>query len=249
MVNAPHLWRPPVGTSTRRATFPFCLLLAATIPLRPAAAQLGGNLTLSSEARLRGRPVSDHLPAAELQLLYDSADGFYLGGSAALAVTRDGDVQPLSYNGYAGLVRRISPSVALDLGVIHSGYTEYSSIAGGGSYTEAYVGLTGRHLSTRLFFSPGYFRPNEPTLYAEVNGNLDLGRDWALLIHAGRLTYLRDRPDRSHGATNDWRIGVRRQIGRVSLNAAWTGYDEEKGAYGASGRNGNTLVAALSVDF
>ena len=249
MEPAPHLWQPPTGTRARRAIFALSILLAATIPLHPAAAQLSGSLTLSSEARLRGRPVSQHRPVVELQLLHDNVSGFYLGGSAALVATHHAGLQPLSFSGYAGLVRSISPSVALDVGVVHSGYTEYSAISGGGSYSEAYVGLTSRHLSARLFLSPAYFRRNEPTLYAEVNGKVDLSRDWTLSVHVGRLAYLRDDPDRGHGAASDWRIGVRRQVGRVSLDAAWTGYTERRRSYGAAGRNGNAMIAALSLAF
>lgn len=242
----PLKW-PPAGTRAERAALPLCLLLAATIPLRPAAAQLGGSVTLSSEARLRGRPVSEHRPVAELQLSHDSASGFYLGGSAASATTRGSGVEPLSFSGYAGIVRRVSSSAAIDLGLVHNSYTEYSSIHGGGSYSEAYAGVTGRHLSVRLFFSPGYFRRDNPTLYAEVNGNVDLGRDWTLLVHAGRLTHLREHPDR--GQASDWRISVRHQIGRATLDAAWTGYAEGERTYGASGRHGNAMVTALSVAF
>lgn len=246
---APHLWQRPAGTSARPAIFALCILLATTIPLHSAAAQLSGSITLSSEARLRGRAVSEHRPVAELQLLHDSVSGLYLGGSAGLVATHDAGLQPLSFTGYAGLVRRISPSAALDVGFVHSGYTEYSAISGGGSYSEAYVGMTSRHLSARLFLSPAYFRRNEPTLYAEVNGKVDLSRDWTLSAHVGRLTYLRDHPYRSHGAASDWRIGVRRQVGRVSLDAAWTGYIERKRSYDAPGRNGNAMVAALSLAF
>jgi len=246
MVPAPHLWRPPAASSACRAVLPLCLLLAATIPFHPAAAQLDGSVTLSSEARLRGRPVSEHRPVAELQLSYDGRSGLYLGGSAALAATRGAGVEPLSFSGYAGLVRRISRSTAIDLGIVHSSYSEYSGIAGGG-YTEAYVGVTGRNLSARLFVSPAYFQRNAPTLYAEVNGNLDLGRDWTLLVHAGQLTYLREHPGR--GQASDWRIGLRHQIGRAHMEAAWSGYAEGERAYGASGGNGNAMVAALSLAF
>jgi uncharacterized protein (TIGR02001 family) len=217
--------------------------------LHPAAAQLSGSVTLSSEARLRGRPVSQHRPVAELQLLHDSNSGFYLGGSAALAATRGGGLQPLSLSQYAGIVRRISPSAAIDLGIIHSGYTEYSGIAGGRSYTEAYVGVTGRNLSARIFLSPGYFRRKEPTFYAEVNGNLDLSREWALLVHAGRLTYLHDRPHYGADTITDWRVGLRRHIGRFSLDASWIGHTESERPYGTPERDGNVLVAALGLDF
>ena len=226
----------------------FCLLLTTLVPLSPAAAQLGGSFTLSSEARLRGRPISEHKPVAAMDLQHDAANGFYMGASAALVAIRSGGIQPLYFTPYAGFARRISSSATLDLGIVHSRYGEYSGISGGRSYTEAYVEVAGRNVSARLFVSPAYFRRNQPTFYAEANGNLDLRHDWLLFGHLGRLIYLRDRPGDSVGAS-DWRLGLRRQIGRVDVEVAWTGYVEARRFYGVPPRDGSAMVAALSYSF
>ncbi|KKW90749.1 TorF family putative porin [Sphingobium chungbukense] len=232
-------WRRRVATS---------FLLGAVLA-GPATAQLGGSLTLSSQARLRGQPIGDHRPVAELELVHDAAGGFYIGGSATLVATRDEGVKPLSFRQYAGFARHLSPATAIDVGMVHSGYTSYSGIAGGGSYTEAYVGMTGRHLSGRLYFSPGYFRKDEPTLYAELNGDLDLAPDWSLVAHAGRLTHLKAHADRGDRDATDWRIGLRRHLGPVDLDAAWTGHAQDRAAYGAGDRSDGALVIALSCAF
>src|ERR1043166_406488 len=129
MKPAPRRSRPRAGTSATSAALPCCLLLAAAIVAQPAAAQLGGTITLSSEARLRGRPISDHRPVAELQLVHDSGNGIYLGGSAAFVVTRHAGLQPLSFTPYLGFARRISPSTTLDIGIVHSRYGEYSGLS------------------------------------------------------------------------------------------------------------------------
>jgi uncharacterized protein (TIGR02001 family) len=195
------------------------------LPAAPAAAQLGGSVSLFSQARLRGQPISDHRPVAELELVHDSASGFYLGGSAALVADRTNGLQPFAFKQYAGFAHRLSPGATLDLGVVHNGYTEYSGIIGGGSYTEAYIGIIGRNLSGRVFISPGYFRKDQATLYMEVDGHLDLARNWVIVSHLGRLTYLNDdRPAGSPGGVTDWRLGLRRHMGSVDLEAAWTGY-------------------------
>lgn len=228
------------------------ILLSAALAT-PAPAQWGGSLTLSSQARLRGQPISDHRPVAELELVHDESSGFYIGGSTALVATRDEGIKPLSFRQYAGFARRLSSATALDVGIVHSGYTDYSGIADGGSYTEAYVGLTGRHISGRLFLSPGYFRKDAPTLYAEVNGNLGLAPNWSLFAHAGRLTHLKDQPDyvATYGSANatDWRIGLRRRLGPVDLDVAWTGYVRDRSMDSPRYRKDGALLIALAFAF
>ena len=241
----PHPWRRRAATDLLRAVL-LLLLIAAT----PAAAQLGGALTFASEARLRGQPISDHRPVAEVELVHDSRSGFYLGGSAAFVASVDAGLQPLAFKQYAGFAQRLPSGATLDIGLLHSGYTEYSDIAYGGSYTEAYVGLIDRNLSARLSFSPAYFRKDQPTLYLEVDGHLELTRNWLLFAHAGRLSYFNERGSAARGGSvTDWRLGLRRHIGAVDLEAAWTAYVQDRRRYGSSRRIEDSLVVALAVPF
>lgn len=249
-VPAPRPWRRKAATKRRCAALLLCALTAATLHAAPATAQLGGSVSLVSQARLRGQPISDHRPVAELELVHDSASGFYFGGSAALVADRDAGLQPFAFKQYAGFAHRLSPGATLDLGLVHNDYTEYSGIPGGGSYTEAYVGIIGRNLSGRLFVSPSYFRKDQSTLYMEVDGHLDLARNWLLFGHVGRLTYLDDDHfDGSQGSAMDWRLGLRRRMGAVDLEAAWTGYAEDKRPYGSYRRADGALVIGLSLVF
>lgn len=245
MAHARLQWRLPSGIRLLRAA---CILLAIGLPVPPAAAQWAGTLTLSSQARLRGRPVSDHQPAAGLELVHDDPRGFYLGGAASLVASRDSGLQPLSFTQYAGFARRLPHDLTMDMGVVHSGYTEYSGI-GGGSYTEAYAGLTGPHLSGRLSLSPGYFGRDRPTLYAELEGHAGIGRNGSLFAHAGLLAPLKNQPGYVQSSVIDWRIGARRRFGRVDVDAAWTGYTEGKGHYGRRGRGGGGLAIAIAFAF
>jgi len=241
---------PAAAPWRRRAATSFSAALFATaLATGPAAAQLGGALTLSSQARLRGQQISGHRPAAELELFHDSDGGFYIGGSAAFVATHHGGLKALSFRQYAGFTRRLSSATAIEVGMVHNGYTEYSAIPGGGSYTEAYAGINGRHLSARVSLSPGYFRKGEPTLYAEMNGSLDLDPEWSLFAHSGRLTRLRNHSYRRGGDATDWRIGLRRRLGPVDLDAAWTGYVVDRPRYGGRDRQDGALVIALAYAF
>ncbi|ANI79944.1 hypothetical protein EP837_03560 [Sphingobium sp. EP60837] len=249
-VHALHPLRRKAAIERRRAALLLWALVGVMLPAAPAAAQLGGSVSLFSQARLRGQPISDRRPVAELELVHDSASGFYLGGSAALVADRTNGLQPFAFKQYAGFAHRLSPGATLDLGVVHNGYTEYSRIIGGGSYTEAYIGIIGRNLSGRVFISPGYFRKDQATLYMEVDGQLDLARNWVIVSHLGRLTYLNDdRPAGSPGGVTDWRLGLRRHMGSIDLEVAWTGYAEDKRPYGPGHDNGGALVIGLTLVF
>ncbi|WP_242127984.1 TorF family putative porin [Sphingobium sp. Sx8-8] len=222
------------------------LLLATPLLVSPAAAQLGGSLTLSSQARLRGQAISDHRPTFELDLVQDSSEGLYLGAAGAVVATRDDGLKPLSFRAYAGFAQQLSAATTIDVGLVHSRYGRYSGISGGRSYTEAYLGIAGRNISGRLFLSPAYFQGDEPTLYMEVNGNLDLGRYWALIGHGGRLVYLKN-PSGGHAPdATDWQIGLRRRLGRFDLEAAWTGHAADRPGYDGKYGAKTALVIALT---
>jgi len=223
------------------------LFLVLGLSARPASAQWGGIVTLSSQATLRGRPISDHRPVAELELVHDDPAGFYIGGSAAVVARRHSGLQLFAFGQYAGFARRLRQDTVVDIGIVHSGYTGYSSIRGGGSYTEVYAGILSRHLAGRIFLSPGYFRKDAPTVYVEAEGNADLSGKASLYAHAGVLMHLRDS---SAGAETafDWRMGIKRRFGAVSLDAAWTGYAAQRGEYDAQSSS-NALILDLALVF
>jgi len=208
-----------------------------------ARAQLGVSLSLQSEARFRGQGVSDGRPVAGAELVYDLPGGFYVGGSASAVASRHDGPKPHAFREYLGLTRPVRKDVMLDIGVVHSGYTRYSGFEG--SYTEAYVGLVGRRLSTHVFLSPGYFHKDVETIYVEVDGNVSLTRDWLVFGHTGVLAPLGGGPQE---VTADWRVGVRRRVGRVDITAAWAGNAQAERSYSGRDQSGDSaLVFGITV--
>ncbi|WP_179041501.1 TorF family putative porin [Sphingobium lactosutens] len=225
-------------------------MLAMGVTSVPAIAQFAGSLSVSSRALFRGRDVSDHRPAIEMELVHDGTGGFYLGGSVAAVATQDEGLKPLSVKVYAGFARQLPSGRVIDVGAVHGEYSDYSGIHGRGSYSEVHVGLVGGNVSGRIYFSPAYFRADAPTLYMEVEGHLPLAKDWSLLGHAGMLTHLRDQPDGGGRTVPDWRIGVRRRLGPVDLDIAWSGYREGGSRHHAYGdRKGSALAVAMIAGF
>ncbi len=73
-----------------------------------AHAQVGASLSVRSEERFRGRPVSSGNPVVAIDLSYGAGDGFYAGAAHAVVI-RDGLVpRPLSFEVYAGYAQAIT---------------------------------------------------------------------------------------------------------------------------------------------
>jgi len=177
-------------------------------------------LSLQSDYRVRGYSMSHSRPAAALSLSYDHASGAYLNGLAI--ISRDGDDDPaltgvIENLGYA---RRLSSRASIDLGLVHSEYFQRYGTVGTGRYTEAYVGLATPHLSSRLSYSPDYFRHGVSTLYGEVNVGWETVAQIRLDAHVGYLDCLDAPPWRRCSSQYDWRVGVSRQFERLDLNAS-----------------------------
>lgn len=235
--------------AARRGCLPPAVSLAAVllVSASPAAAQAGAAISLFSDDRFRGYSLSAGRPVGIIDLSYDAPDGFYGAISGSAVATRHEGLQPLGLVLNAGYAKAFKSGMTLDLGVIRSNYSHYSTRANRRSYTEIYAGLSGKLLAGRVYLSPDYLRSGEPSAYGELEGNLPLGDKFRLTGHAGVLVPLRERSEyQGYRPEFDWRLGIARQLGRVSLQAAWTGTgnSRERDPYRSHG--GNALVVGLS---
>jgi uncharacterized protein (TIGR02001 family) len=165
--------------------------------------------------------LSDGQPAAILDLSYDHPSGFYGTVSGSVVATRHDGLQPLGLLLNTGYAKRLDTGLTLDAGVTHSSYSKYSNRAAERSYTEVYAGLSRKFLTGRIYVSPDYLEHG--SVYGELNGSLPLASKLRLSGHAGLLVPFRQSSyDESYGRDVDWRIGIARQSGPLSLQAAWT---------------------------
>ena len=178
-------------------------------------------MAVDSDYRFRGYSLSGGDPAASASLSYDHTSGFYAAGSAVAAVSGDGP-ELLSVQANAGYAYRLSPELTFDVGILRSEYLENSIRSVGAHYTEAYVGLATRHFTSRLYFSPDYFEAGTETLYGEVEGTAELGRDWRLKGHLGALAYLGSAPGRPNTQL-DWSVAASRAFETLEVHAILSG--------------------------
>ena len=201
------------------------LLFAATLALAsPAAAQVGASVSIFTDNRFRGYSLSDGRPVGILDLSYDTPRGLYGAVSASIAATRDDGLQPLGLQLNGGYAKRLSSGLTVDLGIVHSNYSRYSSRGPAKSYTEAYAGVAGKLLSSRIYVSRGYLKSGAWTLYGEVDANVPVGTRLRVTGHVGMLVPL-DRRDTgvTYRTEFDWRLGIARNIGPITVSAALTG--------------------------
>ena len=230
--------------AARRAWLP-AASLALLVSAAPVAAQPGVAISLFSDDRFRGYSLSDGRPVGFVDLSYDAPNGFYAAVSGSVVVTRHDGLQPLGLLLNAGYAKALKAGLTLDLGAIHSAYAHYSSRGPYKSYTEVYAGLSGQRLSGRIYLSPDYLKPGVASAYGELEANFPLAPKWRLTAHGGVLIPLRSRNDYdSYQPEFDWRLGVTREFGHVSLQAAWTGHGSEREPY--RDRAGNAFVVGLS---
>jgi uncharacterized protein (TIGR02001 family) len=188
----------------------------------PAHAETGATVSIFNDLRFRGYSLSDGRPVAIFDFAYDDPSGFYADGAATGVLRRGGNPAPLGLQLSGGYARRLASGTTLDFGITHSAYSRYSTGTRGNSYTEIYAGIARGALSSRIFLSPHYFERGLWTAYGEIDGSVSPAPKWSLDGHVGMLVALR-RPSPGQYARNfDWRVGVSRELGRLSLHAAWS---------------------------
>jgi len=234
----------PIGVSLR-----FFLSAVALVPTG-AAAQVGVVASVYTDLRFRGYSLSDGRPVGVLDVSYDAPNGIYAAVSGSVVAARHEGPKGLGLALNAGYAKPVGRDLTLDVGVIHSRYSEYSSLASGRIYTEAYVGLAGRFVGTRWSISPNYIGPAHWTLHGEVNGHVNLARDLLLDGTAGVLFPIGGAAYKgAAGAQWDGRIGLAQRVGPVTLHAALTARGKSSDVY-VTRRHGRTAaVLGISTAF
>jgi uncharacterized protein (TIGR02001 family) len=199
-----------------------------------------------SEASFRGYSLSEGRPVAILGLSYDDASGAYAGASGSLVIGSDDGIEPLSLQLNAGYAKAFPSGTVLDFGVTHTTYSRYASRAST-DYTEIYAGVSRKALSARVSYAPHYFVDGYRTLYGELNANFSPMSKLNLNAHVGMLVTL-DYPEQfgKPRTQHDWRIGVARQVGPLSLHAFLTGGGPGRDYYRGRYRDRTSLVLGLS---
>lgn len=165
-----------------------------------AWADVGGTLSLQTDARERGMSYSANRPSAQAGLAWDGLAGWYAG--AQLSQARFSQRRSAAVQAYAGRVFAVSPGLDGEVGLVAHAYQQISHY----DYQEVYAGLLGERWNLRAYYSPDYYGVGQRSLYTELNGRWPLAPGWALLGHVGLLHVRGGRscPMSSRTATPGW---------------------------------------------
>lgn len=204
----------------RRGAAAFAAGLCVT---QPAAAEIAYDLTVATDDRFRGRPISGERPVGTAQIAYDDATGVYLGVSGTLVATRDEGVEPLRSVQYVGYAHRLRSGLTVDIGVTNRFYSRHFTGEYARTFTEAYAGLVGRRMSARVFVSPDYDGRGGESGYGEVDALVFERGRLSASAHVGLLLPPPEAPQRRVLPEFDWRLGATRTFGRFAVSAQWLG--------------------------
>lgn len=212
----------------------------------PAQAQLGTVISLYSDARLRGYSLSAGRPVAVVDVSYDDDGGAYAALSASAAMAH-AQPQPLSAQFNLGYAKRLTSGTVVDGGLVQAFYSTHASTEGTRSFTQVYVGVTRKSLSSRIAFSPHDIERGARTLYVETSAKLSPSGQLHFGAKIGLLVLLEERGSESGKPRWDWRLSAAKDAGPVTVHAILTGGSQDPDSPGQRQHSGTKLVLGLSL--
>jgi len=235
------------GSLTKIAAYS-AVFLSFCCAAGPAAAEIGATVSIFSDDRFRGYSLSRGRPVGIFDFAYDDPSGFYADVSGTGVLQRNADPAPLGLQLNAGYAKRLRSGTTLDFGVVRSSYSHYSRAEAATSYTEVYAGISKGGLSSRIFLSPHYSETGLWTAYGEINGTISPAPKWSLDGHVGMLVPLKTPRSNEHYRTAfDWRLGVTRELGPISLHITWNQGERGRAYYGNRAGRPRALVVGASL--
>jgi uncharacterized protein (TIGR02001 family) len=196
------------------------------------------NAAATSDYRYRGISQTRLKPALQGGVDWvDHRNGFYAGAWAStIRWTKDaGGDGHVEVDLYAGKRGELAPGISYDVGVLGYAYpsnglhpdADTLEVYGQLGYGPATLKYS--HATTNLFG----FTDSRNSGYLDASANPDLGGGWTLNLHAGRQKV------RNHAVSSytDWKAGVTKDFGIVSVALAYVGTNADEAAY-ASPVNG-----------
>jgi uncharacterized protein (TIGR02001 family) len=224
-VSAAPLAGAPQSGKKRRTALHFSVrflgVLYTLMLSSPGWTQPSVSLSLLSDYRLRGYTLSKGRPVAAVALNYDHPSGLYLGVSATGVLTRSEGARFLGLQESVGFAKRLKSGVTIDAGITNTNFTHYAIERHSPGYTEVYLGLIGKRLSSHIFFSPTYIDNGLRSVFGEIDGVLSPGEGWRINWHIGAQALNSERESYYRSQVQlDGRLALTREFGRTQAQVA-----------------------------
>jgi uncharacterized protein (TIGR02001 family) len=160
-------------------TFGTALLGSA---LAASAADIAGNVTLTTDYRFRGISQNNgkFSPAIQGGFDWSTDSGFYLGTWASNVNFSEGSIETDLYGGFKG---KINDDYGYDVGVLYYGYPQDGSTHL--SYTEVYTSLSAYGAKVGVNYSDNYFGGSDPFWYWYANYGIEVVKNVNVNAHWG----------------------------------------------------------------
>jgi uncharacterized protein (TIGR02001 family) len=232
--------------TVRADLFRVAVALLFLIEASNVNAQISGNATIVSDYRYRGVSLSQGRSEAQVDVGYDSPNGWYTGMLASGVRLNYADTEQfVAYAGYAG---KFLSGLNWEVGASDDRFDK----APGYDYVEEFVGLTSDHFNARIYFSPSYLDQETRSIYAELNAAYSLQEHFQLLAHVGLLHPFAatDGSSSELASRYDGRIGIDAKVADWNAQLAWVALQKKSTPYPYyDDRNPHAVVLSISYSF
>jgi uncharacterized protein (TIGR02001 family) len=223
---------------------------AAAPAATPPDNQIAFNAAFTTDYRYRGISQTHGDPAISGGVDYThNPTGFYLGtwASSIKWITDAGGDSDIEYDFYGGKRGEIVKDVSYDVGILKYYYPDNNQatnantteVYGQIGYGPAYVKYS--HAVTNIFG----FSDSKNSGYLDVGANFDVGGGYMLNLHAGHQKIKGENSDFSY---TDWKVGVTKDFGVVTVSLAAIGTNADDDLYVApNGYHTGKTGAVLTV--
>lgn len=219
------------------------LLVGSTVAAQ--AAEVSGNVTLTTDYRFRGisQNAGDVSPAIQggFDLALDS--GIYVGTWASNVNFNEGGAIELdAYGGWAG---SIADGVDLDVGFIYFGYPKDQGADY--DYWEIYASISAFGGTLGVNYADDYFAETGEWWYVYGEYSIPLGETFSLDLYAGYNMFDEEEFLFEEDAYVDYSIGVSASFFELDWSVAYVGTDlSDTDCFGADDICDDTVVLSVS---
>jgi len=235
---------------TNRILKASCFAMVAAMLAPTAAAEVTGNIDLTSDYRFRGVSQSAGKIALQGGIEYAADNGFFAGAWASTIDFDKGapveehvnaDLELDLYLGYAG-----SLSDSLDYDVTFYRYN-YPGDDVSQDYNEISIGLEFADIRLAYWYANDYGNSGDDLSYTEANYSYALSDDWSLDLHAG-YNFGDAIEDYEYV---DYSIGLSTEVSGIEVSIAWLGSDiaSEEIVNKDAWKSKDTLLLSASYSF
>lgn len=200
------------------------------------------NAAFTTDYRFRGVSQTRLKPAISGGVDYThNPTGLYVGtwASSIKWITDAGGDSDIEYDLYAGKRGEIVKDVTYDVGVLRYFYpsnnlsvnADTTEVYGQLGYGPAYIKYS--HAVTNAFG----FDDSKNSGYLDVGANVEVGGGYILNLHAGHQKIKGPSSDASY---TDWKVGVTKDFGIVTVSLAAVGTNAERDLYSYTNSSGDT---------